>query len=157
MTSTADPDVSQEMIWRPSGRAFLVYYVAIVVAVFGPLINPSVGVPPWLGLVLGLAVLALVAVKKIGQEYRATPRGLTQVSRWPAVSEELPWPEVGDIKVQRGLTQTLLNTGDLIIQDTKGVARLCWERLADPKGVKAMVEARQKAWTGGSATGGNNR
>jgi hypothetical protein len=157
MTSMEETDLSKEMIWRPSARAFLVYYVAIVVAVFGPLINPAVGVPPWLGLVLGLAVLALVAVKKIGQEYRATPRGLKQASWWPAVSEELAWPEVGEMKVQRGLTQTLLNTGDIIIQDTQGVARLCWERLADPKGVKAVLEARQKAFTGGSEREGDSR
>ncbi len=145
MASTDKTDVTQEAVWRPSARAFLVYYVAIGVAVFGPLINPAVGVPPWLGFLLGLAVLALVGLKKFGQEYRATPQGLKRVGFWPAVTEEIPWPEVGEIKVQRGLTQTLLNAGDVVIWDTKGVPRQCWERLADPKGVKAALEARRKA------------
>lgn len=153
MTSLEHTDISQEKIWRPSARAFLVYYVAIAVAVFGPLINPAVGLPPWAGLLLGLAVLALVGLKKFGQEYRATPRGLKQMAWWPAVTEELSWPEVGEIKVQRGLTQTFLNTGDVIIQDTQGVARLCWERLADPKGVKAALETRKEAFAGGLDTG----
>jgi hypothetical protein len=157
MISSETTDISQEKIWRPSGRAFLVYYVAIVVAVFGPLINPAVGVPPWAGLLLGLAVLALVGLKKFGQEYRAAPKGLTQVAWWPAVTEELPWPEVGDMKVQRGLTQTFLNTGDIIIHDTQGVARLCWERLADPKGVKAALEARKEAFAGGSGAARESR
>jgi hypothetical protein len=157
MTSMEETGFSQEKIWRPSGRAFLVYYVAIAVAVFGPLINPAVGVPPWAGLLLGLAVVALVGLKKFGQEYRATSRGLKQVAWWPAVTEELSWPEVGEMKVQRGLTQTFLNTGDIIIQDTQGVARLCWERLADPKAVKAALEARKQAFAGGSEAARESR
>ncbi len=157
MTSAEHTNFSQETVWRPSGRAFLVYYVAIAVAVFGPLINPAVGLPPWAGLLLGLAVLALVGLKKFGQEYRAAPGGLKQVAWWPAVTEELSWPEVGEMKIQRGLTQTFLNTGDIIIHDTQGVARQCWERLADPKGVKAALDARKQAFAGGSEMGGENR
>ena len=82
--------ISPEQVWHPSYRAFLVYYVAIGVAVFGPLINPAVGVPPWLGFLLGLVVLAALLLRKFGQEYRATPRGLKRVGFWPAVEEEIP-------------------------------------------------------------------
>ncbi len=154
MTATAGPGFSQEAVWRPSSRAFFVYFVAIAVAVFGPLINPAVGVPPWVGLLIGLAVLAALALRRFGQEYRADSRGLKRISFWPAVTEELPWPEVGEIKVQRGLTQTFLNTGDLLIHDKKGVQRLCWERLADPKGVKATLETGRRIFAGGPAAGG---
>jgi hypothetical protein len=147
MASTDQSAISREAVWRPSYRAFLVYYVAIAVAVFGPQINPAVGVPPWVGFILGLAVLAALALRKFGQEYRATPQGLKRVSFWPAVEEEVAWPEVGEIKVQRGLTQTLLNAGNVIIHDTKGRPRLNWERLADPKGVKAALETRKAAFT----------
>ncbi len=146
MASTDKTEISQEAVWRPSYRAFFVYYVAVAVAVFGPLINPAVGVPPWLGLVLGLAILAALALRKFGQEYRATPQGLKRVSSWPAVEEEIAWPEVGEIKVERGLTQTLLNAGNLVIKDKKGVTRFSWERLADPKGVKAVLEDRKAAF-----------
>jgi hypothetical protein len=132
----------REEIWRPSARAFLVYYVAFALAVLGPLINPEMGVPPWLGFILGLLVAAAVFYLKYGQEYRATPRGLKRVGFWPAQEEEIVWPQVGEIKVQRGLTQTLLNAGNLVILDRTGTPRLCWERLADPKGVKAALEAR---------------
>jgi hypothetical protein len=142
--------MSPEQVWRPSYRAFLVYYVAIGVAVFGPLINPAVGVPPWLGFVLGLAILVALALRKFGQEYRATPRGLKRVGFWPAVEEELPWPAVGEIKIERGLTQTLLNAGNVVFQDKHGVTRLGWERLADPKGVKAALEERRRAFLEGS-------
>lgn len=145
MASENRTENSREAVWRPSYRGFLVYYVAVAVAVFGPLINPAVGVPPWVGFILGLAVLAALVLRKFGQEYCATPQGLKRVSFWPAVEEKLSWPEVGEIKVQRGLTQTLLNAGSLIIHDKKGQPRLSWERLADPKGVKAALERRQAA------------
>ncbi len=146
MASTDRTEFSREAVWTPSYRGFLVYYVAIAIAVFGPLINPAVGVPPWVGFVLGLAVLAALALRKFGQEYRATPQGLKRVSFWPAVEEGLAWPEVGEIKVQRGLTQTLLNVGNVMIHDKKGQPRLNWERLADPKGVKTVLEARKAAF-----------
>lgn len=150
MASTDKSEISQEAVWRPSDRAFLVYYVAIAVVVFGPLINPAVGVPPWLGFVLGLAVLAALALRKFGQEYRATPKGLKWIGFWPAVEEEIAWPEVGEIKVERGLTQTLLNAGNVIIHDKKGLPRLSWERLANPKEVKEALEARRTAFAEGA-------
>ncbi|MGQ9688111.1 MAG: hypothetical protein ACUVXF_04890 [Desulfobaccales bacterium] len=150
MLSMSSPDSTHQEVWRPSSRAFLVYYVAVAVAVFGPLINPAMGVPPWLGFLVGLAVLAGLALRKYGQEYRVTPEGLKRITFWPAAMEKLSWMDVGEIKVRRGLTQTLLNTGDVIIQDKSGAPRLCWERLADPKGVKAALEARRKAASGES-------
>jgi hypothetical protein len=145
-SAMAATDFSQEAVWRPTYRAFFVYYVAIAVAVFGPSINPAVGVPPWLGLVAGLLVFALVGLRKFGQEYRASPRGLKRINFWPAGEEDLAWPEVGEVTVQRGLTQTLLNTGTVVIQDKQGVPKIVWERLADPQGVKAALEAWRAAF-----------
>lgn len=149
----AATDISPEAVWRPTYRAFFVYYVAIAVAIFGPSINPAVGVPPWLGLVAGLLVFALVGLRKFGQEYRASPSGLKRINFWPAGEEDLAWPEVGEVRVQRGLTQTLLNTGTVVIHDKQDVPRLVWERLADPQGVKAALEARRGAFRQGSGGG----
>jgi len=143
------PTSAPEGVWRPSTRGFLVYYVAFAIAVFGPLINPAVGVPPWAGFVVGLMVAAAVALQKFGQEYRATPKGVKRVGSWPAVEVELSWPEIGDIQMQRGLTQTLLNCGNLVFLDKTGTPRLSWDRLADPKGVKAALEARQATYLKG--------
>jgi hypothetical protein len=150
----AATDISQEAIWRPTPRAFFVYYVAIAVAVFGPRINPAVGVPPWVGLVVGLLVLALVCLRKFGQEYRADPKGLKRISFWPAEEETLAWPEVGEISVRRGLTQTLLNTGTVVIHDKQSDPKLVWERLAAPQSVKAALEARRAAFSHGLGEGG---
>ena len=144
------PQVQQE-VWRPTYRAFLVYYVAIALVVFGPLINPAMGLPSWVGLVLGLVVLAAVFLGKFGQEYRAAPQGLKRISMWPAKEEDIPWPEVGEIRVERGLTQTLLRVGNIVIHDKQGRPRLTWERLADPQGVKTAIEARRAAFARGQA------
>jgi hypothetical protein len=141
----AATDVSPDTVWRPSYRAFFVYYVAIAVTVFGPLINPQVGLYPYVGFVIGLLVLAVFILGKFGQEYRATRTGLKRVGFWPAKETEILWPEVGEISVQRGLTQTLLNAGNVVIHDKQGVPRMCWERLADPQNVKAALEARRRS------------
>jgi hypothetical protein len=150
MAAQGNPDFSQEAVWRPSSRAFLVYYVAIAIAVFGPLINPAVGLPPYVGLAVGLVLLAAVILGKFGQEYRATSAGLKRLGFWPAKEENLPWPEVGEIRLQRGLTQTLLNVGNVVIHDRQGAPRLVWERLADPRGVMSALEARRAAFSQGS-------
>ncbi len=149
MTAADKTGISPEQVWRPSARAFLVYYVAMAIFFAGPYTRPDL-LPPWLGFLLGLVVLAAVALRKFGQEYRATPQGLKRIGFWPAVEEELPWPAVGEIKIERGLTQTLLNAGNVVFQDKHGVTRLGWERLADPKGVKAALEERRRAFLEGS-------
>jgi hypothetical protein len=130
-------------VWQPCYRAFFVYYVAIFLAIFGPLINPQMGLSPWLGLAIGTLLLTLVYFLKVGQEYQATPRGVARLSRWPAMKEEIPWSEVGEIKIQRGLVQSLLQVGNVVISDKSGTPRLAWERLANPKAVKEALEARR--------------
>jgi hypothetical protein len=98
MAPTDQSEISREAVWHPSYRAFFVYYVAIAVAVFGPLINPEVGVPPWVGFVLGLAVLAALALRKFGQEYRATPKGLKRVNFGQPRQKSLPGRKWGRSK-----------------------------------------------------------
>jgi len=154
MAAQDKTELSQETVWQHSYRAFLVYYVAIALAVFGPLINPEVGLSPWVGMVVGLLVLAAVILGKFGQEYRATPRGLKRLGFWPAKEEEISWPEVGEIRLQRGLTQTLLQVGNLVILDKQGAPKMAWERLADPQGVKAALEARRAAFSPGAGSSG---
>ncbi len=132
-----------EQEWQASGRAFFVYYVAIALCGLGPLINPEVGLPPWLGLALAVVLVAVVLYRKGGQEYQATSRGVRVVWRWPQRQEEIPWEDLGDIQLKRGLTQTLLNVGNLFITDKAGQKQLLWYGLADPKGVKAALEARR--------------
>src|SRR5659263_147937 len=100
---------SGALVFTPSGRAFFVHYVAMFLVFVGPRLNPAVGLPVWLGTLLGLIVLAAVIYQKYGQEYRVTSRGVVRVWRWPSPREqEIAWENLGEILVLRGLTQTIL-------------------------------------------------
>lgn len=126
-------------IWRPCSRAFFVHYVAMALFFVGPHINPSVGLSPRLGFVLGLMVLVAVAYQW-SQEYHMTAAGLSKIWRWPARSHHIPWENVGEIKVSRGLTQSLLRVGNLSIADKTGGAGMFWYGLSHPREIQEVIE-----------------
>ena len=139
-----------EVVIKPCGRAFFVYYVAIAIFLLGPRINPEV----WIfgrfhfslavGTVLGLLVLALVVYMKWGQEYRITPRGVVKLWRWPSPrQQEITWQNLGEVLVRKGLTQSMLWVGNLLIQDKSGGPAMFWFGLANPKEVKDDIERRR--------------
>ena len=142
MTEKETPDTGSTLVFRPCGRAFFVHYVAMVICFLGPRINPAAGLPVWLGMVLGVLLVAAVVYMRWGQEYQVTPRGVSKVWRWSDRRQEVPWENLGEILIRKGLTQTLLQVGNLIIRDKSGGPGLFWFGLADPKGVKAVIEAR---------------
>jgi hypothetical protein len=139
-----------ELIFAPCGRAFLVYYVAMALCFLGPWINPDV----WffglfhfsvaVGTVLGLILVAAVVYMKWGQEYRITPQGVVKIIRWPSPQrQKISWASLGEVLVRRGLTQTLLQVGNLFIKDTSGGPVMFWVGLANPKEVKEEIERRR--------------
>lgn len=129
----------QTRVWRPCGRAFFVYYVAMAIFFFGPLINPDVGLSPRLGFVLGLIVATAVAYQWT-QEYHMTAEGLSKVWRWLERRQEISWENVGEIQVRRGFTQTMLRVGNVSIQDKSGGPLMFWFGLSNPKEVKEIIE-----------------
>jgi hypothetical protein len=134
--------VGAEQVFRPVERAFFVYYVALAVCFLGPPLNPAVGVPVWVGVLAGLAVLAAVIYMR-SQEYRLTSRGLEKVSRLGGQRQEIPWERLGEVEVRRGLTQSLLHVGNLLMKDTCGGPDMFWFGLADPKSVKDLIDGRR--------------
>jgi len=139
-----------QMVLKPCSRAFLVYYVAIAIFLLGPRLNPEV----WIfgvfhfslavGTVLGLLVLALVVYMKWGQEYRITPRGVVKLWRWPSPrQQEITWQNLGEVLVRRGLIQTILKVGNLIIQDKSGGPAMFWFGLGNPKEVQDDIQRRR--------------
>src|SRR5208337_5029869 len=87
-----------EEILVPCSRAFLVYYVAIVIFLLGPRLNPDVWIfgvfhfSMAVGTLLGLALVALVVYLKLGREYRLSPQGLATRWRWPSPrQQEITW------------------------------------------------------------------
>jgi len=130
---------AQDQTIRPCARAFFVYYVAILVFGLGPLINPKVGIPVWLGVAAALMVVAAVLYMR-GQVYRISARGL--VKTWRGRTQEITWGNLGEVEVRRGLTQTLLRVGNLFITARVG-DHMFWFGLANPKEAKALIDGRR--------------
>jgi hypothetical protein len=135
---------SGDLVFKPCARAFFVHYVALALVLLGPRLNPAVGLPVWLGTFLGLIVLAAVIYQKYGQEYRVTSRGVVRVWRWPSPREqEIAWENLGEILVLRGLTQTILQVGNLAFRDKAGERKLFWYGLLNPKDVKNLINRKR--------------
>jgi hypothetical protein len=139
-----------EAILVPCGRAFFVYYVAIVIFLLGPRLNPDVWIfgvfhfSVAVGTLLGLVLIALVVYLKLGREYRLSPRGLATRWRWPSPrQQEITWENLGDVLLRRGLTQSILRVGNLVIGDRSGGPEMFWFGLANPKEVQEEIERRR--------------
>ena len=142
--AATEPAASDDLVIKPCGRAFFVYYVAMALVILGPRMNPAVGLPVWLGTLLGLIVLAAVIYQKYGQEYRVTSRGVVRVWRWPSPREqEIAWENLEEILVLRGLTQTVLQVGNLALRDKAGGPEMFWYGLLNPKDVKDLIDEKR--------------
>lgn len=142
--AATEPGTSGDLVFKPCARAFFVYYVAMALVVLGPRLNPEVGLPVWLGTLLGLIVLAAVIYQKYGQEYQVTSRGVAKVRRWPSPQkQEIAWENLEEILVLRGLTQTMLQVGNLAFRDKAGERKLFWYGLLNPKDVKNLIERKR--------------
>ena len=118
--------------------------MALALVVLGPRLNPEVGLPVWLGTLLGLIVLAAVIYQKYGQEYRVTSRGVAKIRRWPSPREqEITWENLGEVLVLRGLTQTVLQVGNLACRDKTGGPEMFWYGLLNPKDVKDLIDGKR--------------
>jgi len=143
MTGNEIP-TSGDLVLKPCGRAFFVYYVAMALVVLGPRLNPAVGLPVWLGTILGVIVLAGVIYQKYGQEYQVSSRGVAKVIRWPSARrQEIAWENLGEVLVLRGLTQTMLQVGNLAFQDKAGGSEMFWYGLLNPKDVKDLIDRKR--------------
>ena len=107
----------------------------------GPRLNPEVGLPVWLGIILGLIVVAALVYQKYSTEYQVTARGVARVWRWPSPRrQEIAWEHLGEVLVLRGLTQTMLQVGNLALPDKSGGPDMFWYGLANPKDVKDLID-----------------
>ena len=133
-----------DLVFKPSARAFFVHYVAMFLVFVGPRLNPEVGLPVWLGTLLGLIVLAAVIYQKYGHEYQVTSRGVAKVIRWPSSRrQEIAWENLEEILVLRGLTQTILQVGNLAFRDKAGERQMFWYGLLNPKDVKDLIDRKR--------------
>lgn len=133
-----------DLVFKPCARAFFVYYVAMALVFLGPRLNPEVGLPVWLGTILGLIIVAAVIYQKYGTEYQVTTRGVARVWRWPAYRrQEIAWEHLGEVMVLRGLTQTMLRVGNLALTDKSGGPDMFWFGLINPKEIKTLIDEKR--------------
>ena len=138
------PEASVTVL-EPAWRSFFVYYVAIFICWFGPHLNPEFAARLWLspnlGLALGIILLAGVVYMKWGSEYRLTATGVQKVRRSPPAREELAWDQIARLEVQRGLTHTLLDIGNIAIKPRQGLgSEIVLTGVSHPKLVKELME-----------------
>lgn len=134
-----------EKILEPCWRSFIVYYLAIGLCILGPHLNPQfshqLGLTPNRGLIIGLILLLGVGYLKWNQEYRISSQGVKKLGRIPAREEEMTWAEVDQVEVRRGLTQTLLNVGNIIIKPVSPVGKqMVFYGIDNPKQIKNLID-----------------
>ena len=135
---------SDDLVFKPCARALFVYFVAMALVFLGPRLNPEVGLPIWLGTILGLIIVAAVIYQKYGSEYHVTSRGVARVWRWPSPRrQEIPWENLGEVMVLRGLTQSMLQVGNLAFTDKSGGPDMFWFGLLNPKDVKELIDEKR--------------
>jgi hypothetical protein len=137
----AEIATSSDLVFKPCARAFFVYYVALALVVLGPRLNPDVGLPVWLGTLLGVIIVAALIYQKYGTEYQITSQGVARVWRWPSPRrQEIAWADLGEVVVLRGLTQTMLQVGNLALADKSGQGNMFWYGLPHPGDIKEEID-----------------
>lgn len=148
---TDRPSPAAGTTYSSSWRAFYLYYVAIAICWFGPRLNPQfssqIGLSPALGFWLGLILAICVLYLRYGITYEINPLGVKKIWHWPARQELLRWEEVQQVRVLSGLTQTILQIGNVVVEGRDG-RKINFYGVAAPKEVKAAVErARHESAT----------
>jgi hypothetical protein len=135
---------SSDLVFKPCARAFFVYYVALFLLWAGPWFNPDIGLPVWLGFLVGLIIVALLIYQKFGTQYEVTSQGVARAWRWPSPRrQEIAWADLGEIRVLRGLTQTVLQVGNLAFSDKSGGPMMFWYGLLNPHDVKDQIDGKR--------------
>ncbi|MEJ2671098.1 MAG: hypothetical protein P8168_02625 [Deltaproteobacteria bacterium] len=133
-----------EIVFRPCARSFFVYYLAMFLVFLGPRFNPEVGLPVWLGTLLGIIIVIAVIYRKYGTEYQVSSQGVARVWRWPSLHrQEIAWENLGEVRVLRGLTQTLLQVGNLAFADKSGGLVMFWHGLPNPQDIKDLIDRKR--------------
>ena len=93
---------------------------------------------------LCLIIVAAFIYQKYGTEYQVTSHGVARVWRWPSPRrQEIPWENLGEVMVLRGLTQSMLQVGNLAFTDKSGAPDMFWFGLLNPKDIKELIDEKR--------------
>ena len=128
---------------RPAWKSYFVFYAAIVIFGFGPLLNPEAGLKPSLGAAIALLLVFFVIYRKITTRYRVTSARVIRetVGLGLGVKKDLPLEEIASISVRRGITHRFLGIGHLHFQArSSNQPDLWWFGITNPFQVVKDIE-----------------
>ncbi len=132
---------------RPAWRSFFVFFLGILLFVFGPLLKADSPLHPGLGLVLA-AIFFLLILRRWSNVYTLTNRRLI-VKGGPFLqqSSEIPLEDIDEIEVNQGLTLRLLRAGHVLIHSRNpDQASLLLYGLPAPLRFKERLEKLAADW-----------
>ncbi|RJX34294.1 MAG: hypothetical protein C4525_07440 [Desulfarculus sp.] len=102
--------------FRPSWRAFGVYYFGIFVFLVGPLVNPQAFIGPELGQLLASLLAAFVIITRFTRVYRVSDAQVEVEKSFPSHSRQAAAiMDIRRVDLRRGLTQRLLGVAHVYI------------------------------------------
>lgn len=103
-------------IFRPAWSAFAVYFLGAAIFLTGPQVNPQAFIGPKLGLLLGLAFLAFIFIKRYSVQYKVDLSEITVTSALPWGSDsQAVIKEITRIDLRRSLVHRLLDVAHIHI------------------------------------------
>ena len=140
-----DIPASGDLVFKPSARAFFVHYVAMFLVFCGPPAQSGGGAARLAGDPPGAHCPGRSDLPEIRPGVPGNlPGGGPGARRWPSPrKQEIAWENLGEILVLRGLTQTILQVGNLAFRDKAGGPELFWYGLLNPKDVKDLIERKR--------------
>jgi uncharacterized membrane protein YdbT with pleckstrin-like domain len=128
---------------RPAWKSYFVFYAAIVIFGFGPVLNPDVGLKPSLGRAVALLLVFFVIYRKKTTKYRVTSARVIRETGGLGlgINKDLPLEEIASISVRRGITHRLLGIGHLQFQArSSNQLDLWWFGITNPFQVVRDIE-----------------
>lgn len=102
--------------FRPTWRAFSVYFLGVVIFGLGPEVNPQAPISPALSHLIASLFLAFILVKRFGSEYFLNEESIRAVTSFPTSRDRsLPVKEINRIDLRRGISQRLLRVAHVHI------------------------------------------
>ncbi len=128
---------------QPSWKSYFVFYAAILIFGFGPIINPKAGISLPFGLAVSIILALFILFRRKTTFYRITKDEALRESGFSgqAKKKSLPLKGIAGLEVHRGVVHRLLGIGHLQFRSQlSGRPDLWWFGVEDPFAMKKKIE-----------------
>ena len=126
--------------FRPAWLSYFVFYTAAAIFIFGPMLNPEYASYRVQGLFVAALILVFVVLRRTTTLYSWRENGFTVNNGIPhAKDEEIPFPNISEVELRRGLTQRVLGIGNvaLHLKSPPGQVRILY-------GIRSPVQFKER-------------